>query len=475
MLHKKDMQSKASNTTKSSKFLINEDDQGVPKYKISNKPMSASSAYQIVHDECMLDGNARLNLATFVTTWMEPEAKQLMTETMDKNMIDKSEYPQTGEIEKRCVNIIADLWNSHSNHDSVGCSTVGSSEACMLGGMALKWRWREKYNLPTNTNRIPNLIISAGFQVVWEKFCKYWDIEMREVPLEDGQYKLDVDKAIQMCDENTIGIVPIMGITYTGQYDDVKLLNDKLDEYNSKTGYNIPIHVDAASGGFITPFVQPELEWDFRLKWVHSISVSGHKYGLVYPGVGWVVWKKEEYLPKDLIFYVDYLGGEMPTMAINFSRPGNQVLAQYYQFLRLGFEGYTQVQKRSIDVAMYLSSKIAEIDEFELVTDGSDIPVFCWTMKEMQDNWTLYDLADRLLMNGWQVPAYGMPENVKDMVVQRIVVKHEMSFDMADMLLININEHLVYLKALTEPTPSAIEAHKPKAEKGEVQSCRFHH
>lgn len=469
------MQSTAPATIKSSALLINEDGRGVPKFSIPEKSMPAASAYQIVHDECMLDGNARLNLATFVTTWMEPEAKQLMMETMDKNMIDKSEYPQTAEIEKRCVHIIADLWNSHADHDSIGCSTVGSSEACMLGGMALKWKWRERDHLPTNTDRIPNLIISAGFQVVWEKFCKYWDIEMREVPMEAGQYKLDVEKAIEMCDENTIGIVPIMGITYTGQYDDVKLLNDKLDAYNAKTGYNIPIHVDAASGGFVTPFVQPELAWDFRLKWVHSISASGHKYGLVYPGVGWVVWKKESYLPKDLIFYVDYLGGEMPTMAINFSRPGNQVLAQYYQFLRLGFEGYAQVQKRSRDIAMYLSAKISEIDVFKLVSDGSDIPVFCWTMKEMQDNWTLYDLADRLLMNGWQLPAYAMPENVKDMVVQRIVVKHEMSFDMADMLLNNIHEHLRYLKALTEPTPTAIEAHKPTTDQAQVQSCRFHH
>ncbi len=298
---------------------------------------------------------------------------------------------------------------------------------------------------------------------------------MRIIPMELGMYKLDVNKAIEMCDENTIGIVPIMGITYTGQYDDVKELNDKLDVFNIKTGYNIPIHVDAASGGFITPFIQPELKWDFRLKWVHSISASGHKYGLVYPGVGWVVWKKEEYLPKDLIFYVDYLGGEMPTMAINFSRPGNQVLAQYYQFLRLGFEGYTKIQKRSRDVALYLSSKISKVDEFELVTDGSDIPVFCWTMKETPDNWTLYDLADRLLMNGWQVPAYSMPENIEDMVVQRIVVKHEMSFDMADMLLNDINKQLIYLKNLTEPTPSAIELHKSKNTKTTIQTCRFHH
>ncbi|PLX14424.1 MAG: glutamate decarboxylase [Marinilabiliales bacterium] len=475
MLHLKYKHSSSKKNSNNSKIIVKDGGIEIPKYKIPAKPMSAGSAYQIVHDECMLDGNARLNLATFVTTHMEPEAQKLMAETMDKNMIDKSEYPQTAEIEKRCVNIIADLWNSHSENDSIGCSTIGSSEACMLGGIALKWRWREKHKLPVNTNRIPNLVLSSGLQVVWEKFCKYWDVEMREVPMEEGNYKLDVDKALEMCDENTIGIVPILGITYTGQYDDVKQLNDKLDVFNKKTGFDIPIHVDAASGGFVAPFIQPKLEWDFRLKWVHSISASGHKYGLVYPGVGWVVWKNEKYLPEDLVFYVDYLGGQMPTMAINFSRPGNQVLAQYYQFLRLGFDGYRQVQQYSQDVAKYLSSKISEIDEFKLVTDGSDIPVFCWTLKEMQKNWTLYDLADRLLMNGWQVPAYAMPENVTDMVVQRIVVKKDMSFDMADMLLGNIIEHLEYLRSLSEPTPSAIEAHKPRDENSKVQEERFHH
>lgn len=431
-----------------------EEDSSVPKYEIPENPMSPGIAYQIVHDECMLDGNARLNLATFVTTWMEPEAQQLMMETMDKNMIDKSEYPQTAEIEKRCVNIIARLWNSREHHNSTGCSTVGSSEACMLGGLALKWRWREKRKKNNQPCDKPNLVLSSGFQVVWEKFCRYWDIEMREVPMEPGMYRLDIDKALEMCDENTIGIVPIMGITYTGQYDDVKQLNDKLHKFNKEKGLEIPIHVDAASGGFITPFIQPELEWDFKLEWVHSISTSGHKYGLVYPGVGWVVWKDKKYLPDDLIFTVDYLGGEMPTMAINFSRPGNQVLAQYYQFLRLGREGYTRIQSTCRDIALHLSWNIAKMGPFELITDGSDIPVFCWKLKDdASKNWDLYDLADRLKMDGWLVPAYTMPVNVEDLVVQRIVVKQGMSYDMANLLLNNIRESLQYFNKLDGPIP----------------------
>ncbi|MCP4218080.1 MAG: glutamate decarboxylase [bacterium] len=471
MLHIKekpgDKKNQGRDTILTPTFGSKEETHSVPKFKMPEGSMSPRTAYQIVHDECMLDGNARLNLATFVTTWMEPEARQLMMETMDKNMIDKSEYPQTAEIERRCVNIVAHLWNSHEKDYATGCSTIGSSEACMLGGLALKWLWREKQNkngLPIDK---PNLVISAGFQVVWEKFCRYWDIEMREVPMEINMYRLDVDKALELCDENTIGIVPIMGITYTGEYDDVKELNDKLDAYNAKTGHDIPIHVDAASGGFITPFIQPETEWDFRLKWVHSISASGHKYGLVYPGVGWVVWKDKKYLPDDLIFYVDYLGGEMPTMALNFSRPGNQVLAQYYQFLRLGKEGYREIQSASRDVALHLSKNIADMGPFELVTDGSDIPVFCWKMKDnYTKNWDLYHLADRLKMNGWLVPAYAMPKNIEDMVVQRIVVKQGMSMDMANLLLDNIRDHLEYLEDLKQPLP-------PHDDKKKTSS--FHH
>jgi len=453
MLHEKGKKShNERDTILTPVFGSNEETREIPKFKLSKHSMSPKTAYQIVHDECMLDGNARLNLATFVTTWMEPEARQLMLETMDKNMIDKTEYPQTAEIERRCVNIIANLWNTHEEHNATGCSTLGSSEACMLGGLALKWRWRSRMKKANKAIDKPNLVISSGYQVVWEKFCRYWDITLKEVPMEKGCYRLDVQKAVEMCDENTIGVVAIMGITYTGQYDDVKKLNDALDELNKRKGFKIPIHVDAASGGFITPFLQPEIEWDFRLKWVHSINTSGHKYGLVYPGVGWIIWKKKKYLPDELVFDVDYLGGKMPTMAINFSRPGNQVLAQYYELLRLGKDGYTEVQSACRDVAMHLSKRISNMEPFELITDGSDIPVFCWTLKEgYTDKWDLFDLADRLMMNGWQVPAYKMPINVENMVVQRIVVKQGMSYDMAGLLLDDMEKHVAYLNQLDQP------------------------
>ena len=415
----------------------------VPKYKIPEGEMLPRTAYDLVHDELMLDGNSRLNLATFVTTWMEPEARQLMAETFDKNMIDKDEYPQTAELEMRCVNILADLWHAPDAANTVGCSTIGSSEACMLGGMAMKWKWRERMKAKAKTADRPNLVMGINVQICWDKFCRYWDIEPRQVPMEGERFCLNAEEAMKLCDENTIGIVAIMGTTFTGEYEPVKEINDALDELNRKTGWEIPIHVDGASGGFIAPFIQTDLEWDFCLKWVKSINTSGHKYGLVYPGVGWVVWRDREELPEDLIFYVNYLGGEMPTFAINFSRPGNQIVAQYYNFLRLGRDGYRRIQQSCQDVALYLSGEIAKLGPFELITDGSDIPVFCWKLKE-ETNFTLFDLAERIRDRGWLVPAYTMPKNREDLTVQRVVVKEGFSRDMADLLLNDMRRALEF-------------------------------
>ncbi len=415
-----------------------------PKYRLPYTEMDAKAAYQIVRDETLLDGNARLNLATFVTTWMEDQARQLMLETAEKNMIDKDEYPQTAEIEARCVNIVADMFNApepseedDSQQEACGCSTTGSSEAAMLCGMALKWQWRARRTAQGKAAGKPNMVMSIGVQVCWEKFCRYWEIEPRYVPFEDGCYALDPEKTMALCDENTIGVVGILGVTYTGAYEDIQGLNDALEEFNAKTGYDIPLHVDAASGGFVAPFIQPDLVWDFRLPWVKSINVSGHKYGLVYPGVGWAVWRSWDELPEDLIFRVNYLGGEMPTFALNFSRPGAQVIAQYYNFLRLGREGYRRIQQASQDTALYLSENIAQMGPFELISKGDELPVFCWKLKGEQ-GFTLFELADQLRARGWQVPAYTMPENVEDLAVQRIVVREDLRKDMASLLLEDI-------------------------------------
>ncbi len=428
-------------------------DSDIPKYEIPKSGLPSRTAYDVVKDELMLDGNSRMNLATFVSTWMEPEARQLMSETFDKNMIDKDEYPQTAEIEMRCVNILARLWNSPDHEEATGCSTIGSSEAAMLGGMALKWKWRERMKTKGKQADKPNIVMGVNVQICWEKFARYWDIEPRLIPMEGNRYKINAEEVIKRCDENTIGVTAIMGTTFTGEYENVKEINDALDKLNGETGWDIPIHVDGASGGFIAPFIQPDLEWDFRLKWVKSINTSGHKYGLVYPGVGWVVWRDKDELPEDLIFYVNYLGGEMPTFAINFSRPGNQIVAQYYNFLRLGFEGYRRIQQNSQDIAMYLSDQISKLGPYELISDGSEIPVFAFKLKH-EENYTLYDLTDKLRARGWLIPAYSMPENRTDLVVARIVVKEGFSRDMANLLLDDIKRCMKYYAEKPKHVPT---------------------
>ena len=416
--------------------------------------MLPATAYQIVHDETMLDGNARLNLATFVGTWMDDHAIRLYNDAFQKNMIDKDEYPATAAIEDRCWRILADLWHVPDTTDTIGTSTIGSSEACMLGGLALKRLWQEKRKAEGRSTERPNLIMSAAVQVVWEKFCNYWDIEPRYVPVSPDHLVLDGHDLEDYVDENTIGVVAILGQTFTGLYDPVDAIAKKLDEIQAKTGLDVKIHVDGASGAMVAPFCQPDLVWDFQIDRVNSISTSGHKYGLVYPGVGWVVWRNTAVLPESMIFHVSYLGGDMPTLALNFSRPGAQVLLQYYQFLRLGREGYRAIQQNSIDVATYLSSEIAKIGPFDLVSKGDTIPVFAWVLKDgYTDKWSLYDLADRLRMKGWLVPAYPMADDMGDVILQRIVVKVGLSRDLATALLADITGEVQFLDSLDAPLP----------------------
>ena len=430
------------------------EDVRAPRHTLAPGPMGPETAYQIIHDEIMLDGNSRLNLATFVGTWMDDAARKLYAEAFDKNMIDKDEYPQTAAIEDYCWHIIADLWHAPEPLATIGTSTIGSSEACMLGGLAFKRRWqqaRRAAGLPTDK---PNLVMSSAVQVCWEKFCNYWEVEARLVPVTDEHPCLDGHDLAEYVDENTIGVVAIMGVTYTGIYEPVQEIAAALDAIQAATGLDVPIHVDAASGGMIAPFLQPEIVWDFRLERVHSISTSAHKYGLVFPGLGWVVWRSRDLMPEELIFNVSYLGGDMPTLALNFSRPGAQVLLQYFLFLRLGFEGYRIVQQTSQDVAKYLSNGIAEHGAFTLISDGSDIPVFAWSLTEgYTDKWNLYHLSDRLRARGWLVPAYPMPDNLSDRTVQRIVVRNGLSLDLASRLLTAITEETAYLDRLESAMP----------------------
>lgn len=426
----------------------------LPKSRLPQGESLPETAFQIVHDEAMLDGNARLNLATFVGTWMDDHATRLYTEAADKNMIDKDEYPKTAEIETRCWTILADLWKAPDPTNTIGTSTIGSSEACMLGGLALKRRWQARRRSEGKSTEQPNLIMSSAVQVCWEKFCNYFEVEPRYVPITDEHPQLDGYDLASYVDENTIGVVAIMGVTYTGVYEPVQQIAAALDAIAADTGIDVPIHVDGASGAMIAPFCQPDLVWDFRLDRVASISTSGHKYGLVYPGLGWVVWRDKAALPDELIFYVSYLGGDMPTLALNFSRPGAQVLLQYYLFLRLGFDGYRRVQQETLAVAQYLAHELGTVDAFALWNNASDIPVFAWQLKKGHtENWTLYDLSDRLRMKGWLVPAYPMPDNLADVTVQRIVVRNGLSHDLATALLADIRTEVDYLDRLDGPLP----------------------
>ena len=419
----------------------------IPKYRFPQQEQRPRDIYQIVHDELMLDGNSRQNLATFCQTWLEPEIAKLMDECLDKNMIDKDEYPQTAEIEARCVHMLADLWNSPEAANTLGCSTTGSSEAAMLGGLAMKWRWRQRMQAAGKPVDKPNMVCGP-VQVCWHKFARYWDVELREIPMEQGRLIMSPEEAVARCDENTIGVVPTLGVTFTCQYEPVAEVCAALDALQAQTGLDVPVHVDAASGGFLAPFVEPDLAWDFRLKRVKSINASGHKFGLAPLGVGWVVWREAAELPEDLIFQVNYLGGNMPTFALNFSRPGGQIIAQYYNFLRLGREGYRKVQQACYDTAAYLGEELGKMGPFTVIYDGrGGIPAVSWSLAEgVKHNFTLYDLSDRLRSRGWQAPAYSMPANRQDLVVMRALVRHGFSRDLADLLVADLERCLAYFE-----------------------------
>jgi glutamate decarboxylase len=405
-----------------------------PKNRLPEEGAPSAAVYRAIHDELLLDGSSRLNLATFVTTWMEPEAGLLMAESFDKNAIDKDEYPQTAEIERRCVSMVAHLFHASENAPAVGASTIGSSEAVMLAGLAMKWVWRARAAAAGRSTDGPNLVMGSNVQVVWEKFCRYWDVEPHYVNVKPGHYTVDPDDVMAQVDENTIGVVPILGTTHTGEYEPIKEIHDRVVAWNKDNDADVPIHVDAASGGFVAPFLHPDLEWDFRLPQVRSINVSGHKYGLTYPGIGFVVWRSEEFLPEDLVFHVNYLGGDMPTFTLNFSRPGNQIVGQYYNFLRLGRDGYRRIMKQLQAVAKYLSAALAEMDDFHVISDGSALPVIAFETAP-HTPYTVFDVSDELRQGGWQVPAYTMPPDAEDVAVLRIVVREGFSIDLADGML----------------------------------------
>jgi glutamate decarboxylase len=363
------------------------------------------------------------------------------------------------------VNILADLWHAEPGARATGTSTTGSSEAAMLGGMALLWRWRARRKAEGKAADRPNLVSGINVQVCWEKFCRYWDVEPRLAPMEGDRRHLDGEQAARLCDENTIGVVAILGSTFDGSYEPVEQIAAALDELERDRGLDVPMHVDAASGGFVAPFLQPDLVWDFRLPRVQSINASGHKYGLVFPGIGWALWRAADALPEELVFKVNYLGGDMPTFALNFSRPGAEVVAQYYNFLRLGRDGYRAVQQAARDVAQHLAQGVEATGAFRLLTRGDELPVFAFTTRDEVTAFDVFDVSRRLRERGWQVPAYTFPANREDLAVIRLVCRNGFSMDLADLLLADLNRLL----------PELHRQPGPMSEHGVKKRTAFHH
>jgi glutamate decarboxylase len=445
----------------------------IPRYLLPDESMDPRAAYQLIHDELALDANPALNLATFVTTFMDDEAGRLMTESANKNAIDWDEYPQTVALQDRCVNMLSRLYGADEHYDGVGTATVGSSEAIHLAGLAMKFRWRKARQAASLPSDRPNIVMGANVQVCWEKFARYFDVEPRFVPLTPTRFIIGVDEAMALVDENTIGVVGILGSTYTGEYEPIAALDAALtalcDARNTAPGadgegrnsvgdangwfWDVPIHVDAASGGFVAPFLTPELRWDFRLPRVRSINVSGHKYGLVYPGVGWVIWRESADLPNELIFEVDYLGGSHANFGLNFSRGAAQIVAQYYNLIRLGRQGYTEIMQSLAQTARWLASALSEQPFVEIVAAAADLPVVCVRLSG-ECTFTVFDLADRLRLRGWVVPAYRMAADAESVAVLRFVVREGLSRDMADCLVTDVTAAIAHLRSLPPDAPA---------------------
>jgi glutamate decarboxylase len=395
--------------------------------------MSAPDAMRLVDEELALEGDPQRNLATFVTTWMEPEARRIISDNLYRNFIDHAEYPISAEIEQRCIRMLADLY--HAPGETTGARTQGSSEAIMLGALSLKWKWKERREADSKPVDRPNLIFGGDVHVVWEKFCRYFDVEPRIVPLQDGKYTIGPEDVGPHVDENTIGVAAVLGTTFTGHMDDIAGINQLLVGLKGERGLDVPLHVDAASGGFTWPFLYPESEWDFRLEQVRSINVSGHKFGLVYPGIGWLVFRERSDLAEDLVFYENYLGKTDATFTLNFSTGASMVLAQYYNFVRYGREGYTYVMRAMQENARALAGKLKAEGDFELIGEGEEqLPLVAFRLAE-EKGYDEFDVAWQLSAErGWMVPAYTLPPNAEDVKVLRALVKQTLSREQVDRL-----------------------------------------
>jgi len=411
----------------------------VPTRQFPEAGMTSVDAMRLVAEEMALEGDPARNLATFVTTWMEPEAQRLIAANLHRNFIDHAEYPRTAEIEQRCIRMIADLF--HAPGETTGARTQGSSEAIMLGGLSLKWNWRTRRGSAGSSSTNPNLVFGGDVHVVWEKFCRYFDVEPRIVPLRPGKYTIGPDDVAPHVDENTIGVAAVLGTTFTGHKDDIVGINDLLLQIKSERGLDVPLHVDAASGGFVWPFLYPDSPWDFRLEQVRSINVSGHKFGLVYPGIGWLIFREKADLARDLVFEENYLGKTDSTFTLNFSTGSAMVLAQYYNLVRYGRAGYRYIMKNMQANARVLGQKLAATDRFELIgPDEEQLPLVAFRLAAA-NGYDEFDIAWQLSAErGWMVPAYTLPPDAQNVTIMRALVKETMSREHVDTLARDIEE-----------------------------------
>lgn len=432
----------------------------IPENEFPRAGMSARAAQAIVVSEAWTDANPAQNMSSFVTTFSEEEAIDIARRNMFKNYIDHDMYPQLFAMEKRMVRWLHELWHGPENADVYGTATIGSSEACMLGGLAHKWNWREKRRQAGKDTSRPNMVTGGNVQIVWKKFLKYFDVEPRIVPLKPGNYRLTADHLADYVDENTIAVVAIAGQTFTGEDDDIEAIHAWLDDYEKRTGNSIPMHIDGASGGFVNPFLYPDYAWDFRLPRVQSINASGHKFGLTPPGIGWVVFRERKIFNEDLVFYVNYLGGEMPTATLNFSRNAFQIAVQYYQFLRLGFDGFKRIMSHTVENATLLRNKLVESGYFTIMNETQRIPVVALTLDKSVKNFNEFDVSNKVRERGWVLSAYSMPPNAQEVNSLRIVVRPHINRSSAEMLAEDVIKACTYLSkhggnatppVLTEP------------------------
>ncbi|TGJ87597.1 hypothetical protein E0Z10_g1164 [Xylaria hypoxylon] len=445
----------------------------VPKYRMPDEGAPADTVYQLLHDELELDGRPNLNLASFVSTYMEPNATQLMAENLSKNLADNDEYPAMMAIHERCISILGQLWGVNKGEKAVGTATTGSSEAIHLGGLAMKRRWQEHRRAKGLDASRPNILMGANAQVALEKFARYFDVEARILPVsKESNYRLDPKLVEKNIDENTIGVFVILGSTYTGHYEPVEEISKILDQYQERTGIDIPIHVDAASGGFVAPFTYAGAggpKWNFELPRVKSINTSGHKYGLVYAGVGWIIWRDESYLPEYLVFELHYLGGTERSFGLNFSRPGAHVIVQYYNLIHLGFKGYREIMENCLANARLLSNSLEATTWYECVSEihkpksgvsgviagakevlassegetsadyVAGLPVVSFRLSdEFQKEFPqIKQESISLLMRArqWIIPNYALPPDENQTEILRVVVRESMSLDLLDRLI----------------------------------------